>query len=111
MYILELNPFVLQKHQLSTFLRSASALHLLRLHQDVYTYITAALFHIHQHCCSHCVPQDGWTALMLASSDGHKDTVSVLLSAGAQADLQDEVRYSTSICVRVVFLYYKEDHY
>ena len=40
---------------------------------------------------SHCVPQDGGTALMWASVMGHTDTVRALLSAGAQADLQDEV--------------------
>ena len=44
-----------------------------------------SLFH------SHCVPQNGWTALMLASSSGHTDVVHALLSGGAQPDLQDEV--------------------
>ena len=36
-------------------------------------------------------PQYGGTALMLASYHGRTDTVRALLSAGAQADLQDEV--------------------
>ena len=44
-------------------------------------------------CCSHCVPQDGWTALMSASSSGHSEVVCLLLCSGAQVDLQDEVRY------------------
>lgn len=38
------------------------------------------------------VPQVGFTALMWASSKAHSETVSILLSAGAQADLQDKVR-------------------
>ena len=42
--------------------------------------------------CSHCDPQWGWTALMLASYSGHTDTVSVLVTAGAQVD--KEVRCS-----------------
>ena len=55
----------------------------------------AAPFHIHQ---CHCfVPQYGMTALMWASSNGHSDAIKVLLSAGAQIDLQDKVRHS--ICV------------
>ena len=55
----------------------------------------AALLHIHQ---CHCfVPQIGEAALMWASSRGHSDAIKVLLSAGAQIDLQDKVR--RSICV------------
>ena len=38
--------------------------------------------------CSHCVSQNGWTALMEASSSGHTDVVHALLSGGAQVDLQ-----------------------
>ena len=52
------------------------------------------LLHVH-HCdstvLSHCVPQDGWTALMYASDSGHTDIVQLLLSAGAKVDLQDAV--------------------
>ena len=55
----------------------------------------AAPFHNHQ---CHCfVPQYVMTALMWASSNGYSDAIKVLLSAGAQIDLQDEVR--RSICV------------
>ena len=38
---------------------------------------------------SHSVPQAGWTALMWASDSGHIDVVQLLLSSGAQVDLQD----------------------
>jgi len=47
--------------------------------------------------CSHCVPQVGKTALMEASSHGHSDAIQVLISAGAEVDLQAKV--SCSICV------------
>ena len=40
------------------------------------------------------VPQDGWTALMMASLEGYPDVVRVLLSAGAQVDLQNKVRHN-----------------
>ena len=42
-------------------------------------------------------PQDGQTALMLASDGGHIDVVQLLLSSGAQVDLQDEVRHSINL--------------
>ena len=42
-------------------------------------------------------PQDGQTALMLASDGGHIHVVQLLLSSGAQADLQDEVRHSINL--------------
>ena len=41
--------------------------------------------------------QDGQTALMLASDGGHIDVVQLLLSSGAQVDLQDEVRHSINL--------------
>ena len=44
-----------------------------------------SLFH------SHCVPQFGNTALMLASDRGHTDVVRALLSGGAQPELQNGV--------------------
>lgn len=48
--------------------------------------------------CTHFTLQDGWSALMFASiCRGNSDTVRVLLTAGAQVDLQNMVRYS--ICV------------
>ena len=42
-------------------------------------------------------PQDGQTALMLASDGGHIVVVQLLLSSGAQVDLQDEVRHSINL--------------
>ena len=59
------------------------------------------LVHIHQHVlsllCSHYVSQDGRTALMWACWEGHSDAACILITAGAQVDLQDKVR--CSICV------------
>ena len=43
---------------------------------------------------SHSVPQSGMTALMEASSSGNTDVVQLLLSSGAQVDLQTEVRHN-----------------
>ena len=42
-------------------------------------------------------PQDGQTALMLASDSGHIVVVQLLLSSGAQIDLQDEVRHIVNL--------------
>ena len=55
------------------------------------------LFHVHHvilTVLSHSVPQRGWTALMEASVSGHTDVVQLLLSSGAQVDLQDWVRHN-----------------
>ena len=41
---------------------------------------------------THSTIQDGWTALEAASSKGYHKVVEVLLGAGANPDLQDEVR-------------------
>ena len=46
---------------------------------------------------SHSVPQDDWTALGLASVKGHTDVVQLLLSSGAQVDLQSKVRRNTNL--------------
>ena len=58
------------------------------------------LFHVH-HCdssvLSHCVPQNGATALMLASLSGHTDVVQLLLSSWPQVDLKDEVRRNINL--------------
>ena len=43
---------------------------------------------------SHSVPQWGENALMLASGSGHTAVVQLLLSSGAQVDLQDKVRHN-----------------
>ena len=50
------------------------------------TYVVAVL--------SHCVSQDGDTALMEASRQGHAVIIQELLSGGAQVDLQDKVRHN-----------------
>ena len=42
---------------------------------------------------SHCVPQNGDTALMEASYNGNADVVRELITGGAQVDLRDEVRH------------------
>ena len=46
--------------------------------------------------------QDGGTALIVASTFGHVECVKVLLSRGAQANLQDKV--STDVCCKHVSL-------
>ena len=60
-----------------------------------------ALVHFHQtvHMQSshvvtftHSTVQNGWTALQVASSEGHQKVVELLLGAGAKPDLQDKVR-------------------
>ena len=43
---------------------------------------------------SHSVPQSGRTALMVASESGHTGVVQLLLSRGAQVDLQSKVRHN-----------------
>ena len=60
--------------------------------QQVHTFKLS--FHVH-HCdstvLSHCVPQVGSTALMWASYSGHTAVVQLLLTSGAQVNLQDAV--------------------
>ena len=43
---------------------------------------------------SHCVPQDGDTALLDASYSGNADIVRELITGGAQLDLQNKVRHN-----------------
>ena len=43
---------------------------------------------------SHCVPQNGMTALIWASHRGETEVVQELLSSGAKVDLQNEVRHN-----------------
>ena len=50
---------------------------------------------------SHCVPQDGWSALMCASVNGHTDVVKHLLSSGPQVDLKNEVRHNINLTATV----------
>ena len=42
-------------------------------------------------CTCHCVSQWGETALMMAAQWGYSDTVTVLLEAGANANIQNHV--------------------
>ena len=55
----------------------------------------------HIHCCGEPFvsfdPQDGWSALMLASDSGHTEVVQLLLSSGAKVDLQSKVRHSINL--------------
>ncbi len=44
--------------------------------------------------------QDGWTALMLASEDGHTEMVKYLIEASASVDIQTQV-----ICYGVFISY------
>ena len=66
-------------------------------------YLTVSVnLSIHVHHCdssvlSHCIPQNGVTALMLASGSGHTDVVQRLLSSGPQEDLKDEVRHNINL--------------
>ena len=43
------------------------------------------------------IPQDGWSALMLASDSGHTEVVQLVLSSGAKVDLQNKVRHSINL--------------
>ena len=52
----------------------------------------ATSFHVHHMIFtgwSYSVPQSGWTALMCACTRGHTDVVQLLVSSGAQVNLQD----------------------
>ena len=55
------------------------------------------LFHCDSTVLSPSVPQDGVTALMCASVDGYTDVVQLLLSSGAQVDLQNKVRHNINL--------------
>ena len=46
---------------------------------------------------SHCITQDGFTALMGASKSGHTDVVQLLLSSGSKVDLQNKVGKSVNL--------------
>ena len=64
--------------------------------QRVYT-IQLSVFMLIPVIISVLFPQDGQTALMLASDSGHIVVVQLLLSSGAQVDLQDEVRHIVNL--------------
>ena len=40
---------------------------------------------------SYCYDQDGWTAMMLAAANGHKDIVEYLVGQGADKDTKNNV--------------------
>jgi ankyrin repeat protein len=46
--------------------------------------------------------QDGWTACMVASHEGHAKVVDLLVDAGANKDAQNKVRENNSSCLKVV---------
>ena len=50
------------------------------------------------HAC--CALQDGWSALMIASTNDCPDVAAKLITAGAQLDPQNEVRGSGVACGR-----------
>ena len=65
--------------------------------QQVYTFHLVSMWftsHVIVTVLSHCVPQDGWTALTWASFNGKADAVRELLSGGAQVDLQNKVSHN-----------------
>ena len=51
---------------------------------------------------SHCVPQNGDTALILASLNGKTEVVRELLSGGAKVDLQTEVRQHQLLTIHCI---------
>ena len=55
------------------------------------------LFHCDSTVLSPSVPQVGVTALMCASDGGHTYVVQLLLSSGAQVDLQGKVRHNINL--------------
>ena len=65
--------------------------------QQVYTFhcfLVPCSSHVIVTVLSHSVPQYGSTALMCASYSGHTDVVQLLLSSGAQVDLQEMVKHN-----------------
>ena len=51
---------------------------------------------------TYSVPQLGRTALILASGSGHTDVVQLLLSSGAQVDMQDCLMRHNINCSRTL---------
>ena len=66
---------------------------------SVHFFLVPCSSHVILTVSSHSVPQDGRTALMWASISGHTDVVQLLLSSGAQVDLQDKVRHNIKYIV------------
>ena len=64
-----------------------------------YCFLVSCSSHVIVTVLSHSVLQYGWTALMEASGSGCTDVVQLLLSSGAQVDLQTEVRHNISYLV------------
>ena len=77
---------------------------------EVYTYsiVTEMLLCTLYTCIvshAHYCIQDGWTALMWASHNGHTESLKVLLEAGADFSIQTKVRNTALSCDRELHLY------
>ena len=59
-------------------------------------FLVSCSSHVMLTVLSHSVPKDGWSALMWGSRSGHTDVVQLLLSSGAQVDLQEMVREAST---------------
>ena len=51
--------------------------------------------------------QDGWSALIVASQNGHVEVVDKLLQYGAKVDLQYDVSNATIHAVKINYAYFK----
>ena len=56
--------------------------------------------------------QNQWTALMFVADLGHLEIVKLLLAhPGVDANMQDKVNYSSSVCKRVYFIKIRYAYY
>ena len=56
---------------------------------------------VNSHPHVHYTSQDGWTALIQASFNGHHKVVVLLTNAGAAVDVQNEVCVRVYLCVSI----------
>jgi len=57
-----------------------------------FTYLVHNYLHLFCVTLYFSIPQDGLTALIYAVREGHTETVNLLMEAGADVNLQEEVR-------------------